>query len=658
MKKIFKYSLLMLSVVAAFVACKDEDRTAPGEWDANPNYANVYFENTTQQVELDPTAATTATIAIYRRDTIGARTIKMDVAENTDGVFTVGDAVFADGDSVAYITVDFPKAEIGKTYTLTLTSSDPDLVSSYSQDVSYTLNVTRIKWNLVGKGTIQDNFKYCFNQASGQFDVYVRDDDPMKFRFDNLFDEIAANAGLTLDGNQTQQAFVSILKKGDVLGGVTVTQSDLIGFEEDLNTGYVMPDYGAEILICHPYGFSSTHEESNWSHNKVLGYQENGLPTQIQIAPFYYMNGVGGWNYTQQDKMVIITFPGYEPVVTYEAKFDDDFEWSDVKTFDLTNSETGEVSSNIMLQKAVCTVTTDNCDSVFLEQYGVPYRIQNAFAQGYDLYFFVKSGKIVIPEDFEDYFFLQETGLTTEPMKTPIYAMINTDESRFNTVEIDDSIDVTDVTLNITFTDEDGGKDFGTADIILNNVTWTQIGTGTYTYVGGASAMQQEGPIPDEGLPFSKRDDKDDIFKISHWFYDVDFQFTWDKETNACVIPVQYTGLSFEGYGDVYVCDVAEFTGNPAYYENFPCTFNPETQTFSFNPIYFIYQEPNKYQWLGDDPETFVLDVDGVKALKAPLTVKLNLNNARRIFKRKNVWKGVKLAQPYSSKPAFQRFTR
>ncbi|MBR1664887.1 MAG: hypothetical protein IJ699_01485, partial [Bacteroidaceae bacterium] len=71
MKKIFKYSLLMLSVVAAFVACKDEDNSAPGEWDANPNYANIYFEKTSSSVELDPSEATTATIAINRRDTVG-----------------------------------------------------------------------------------------------------------------------------------------------------------------------------------------------------------------------------------------------------------------------------------------------------------------------------------------------------------------------------------------------------------------------------------------------------------------------------------------------------------------------------------------------------------------------------------------------------------
>lgn len=655
MKKIFKYSWLMLSVVAAVVACKDDDTTAPGVWDANPNYANIYFENTTQAVELDPTADTKATIPIYRRDTIGARTVHMDVMENTDEVFTVGDAVFEDGDSVAYIEVTFPNAEIGKTYTLTLSSSDPDLVSSYSKDISYTLNVTRIKWNLAGKGTLREMFVFG---GEGTFDLYVRDDDPTQFRFDNMFDEIAANTETTLDGNQTQQAFVSILKKGDVLGSVTVSQANLVGFKDDLNTGFMHPTYGADILICHPYGFSSTASEDKWSYNKVLGYQENGLPTQIQIAPFYYMNGVGGWNYTQREGYVIITFPGYTPVVTYEAYFNpfdesDDFQWTDVKTFDLTNSKTGEVSNNIMLQKATCTVDTDDCDSVFLANYGVPYCIKNAFVEGYDLYFFVKSGKIIIPADFEDYFWVQETGLATAPLNTSIYAMLNSDACHFNTVETEEGIDITDIILNISFTDEDGATDFGTADIILNNVTWTEIGTGTYTYL----AMFDE-PTPDEGLPFSKRDDKDDIFKISHWFYDVDFQFTWDKETNQCSIPAQYTGLSYDGYGDVWVSDVVEFTGNEAYYELYPCTYDPATATFCFNPIYFIVQNPNQYRWMGDDPETFMLDAAGVKAQKAPLVAQLNLKNTRSILKRKSIWKGVKLAQPYSSKPCFERFTR
>ena len=40
-----------------------------------------------------------------------------------------------------------------------------------------------------------------------------------------------------------------------------------------------------------------------------MGYQENGLPTALQIAPFPYMPGVGGWNYSTEP-LVTIVFPG------------------------------------------------------------------------------------------------------------------------------------------------------------------------------------------------------------------------------------------------------------------------------------------------------------------------------------------------------------
>lgn len=641
----------MLSVVAAFVACKDEDRITPGEWDANPNYANVYFENTTQSVELDPTAATTATIAIYRRDTIGARTVHMDVVENTDDVFTVSDAVFADGDSVAYITVEFPNAEVGKTYTLTLSSSDPNLVSSYSKDASYTLNVTRIKWNLAGKATLTEKFIFG---GSGTFDLYVRDDDPTKFRFDDMFDEIAANTETPLDGNQTKQAFVSILKKGDVLGGVTVTQSNLIGFEEDLNSGFLHPTYGADILICHPYGFSSTKEEKNWSHNTVLGYQDNGLPTQIQIAPFYYMNGVGGWNYSQQDGYVIITFPGYEPVVTYEAYFDpfddegDDFQWNAVKTFDFTNTVTGEVRSNVMLQRATCTVSTDECDSVFMAQYGVPYRLIGPFVDGYDIYFFVKNGKVTIPDDFADYFELQETGMVSSPLNTPLYAAINVDGSSITTVEVEDSIDIKEINLNMSFYDKKGETTFGTADMLLNNVTWTKVATGTYYYVM-FSENEDGSPEADPGYELYKRDDKDDVFKITNWLMGTDFMFTWDKATNACEVQLQEIGYEHPSYGPMYIIEGALY--NPDKYGENTSYYDPGTKVFHFFPAYIV--EAGSF---GQVEEFFEITEEAAVKRHAPLkfgNAKLNSS-----IKRYSPWKAKKLAQPYSSKPGLERFTR
>lgn len=617
MKKIFKYSLLMLSVVAAFVACKDEDNSAPGEWDANPNYANIYFEKTSSSVELDPSEATTATIAINRRDTVGARTVHMDIAENTDGVFTVSDAVFEDGDSVAYITVNFPNAEVGKTYTLCLSSSDPNLVSSYSKDATYTLNVTRIKWNLVGKATLEEYFVFG---GQGQFDLYVRDDDPTKFRFDDMFEEIAANTATELDGNQTKQAFVSILKNGDVLGSTTVSQANLIGFVEDLNTGFVHPSYGADILICHPYGFSSTKDEASWTHNRVLGYQENGLPTQIQIAPFYYMNGVGGWNHSQDDGYVIITFPGYvAETPAYEAQFEDDFEWADVKTFDFTNTLTGE-SHNVMLQKATCKVDTDDCDSVFMAKYGVPYRVKDAFAEGYDLMFFVRGKKVYTPTDF---FEAQPTGVTADPTGLDVYAFVNDDSSiEFN------GEDISSVNLNVTFTDKDGNK-FRSGTMTLANITWSKIATGTF-YYNFFSSNEDGSPEADPGYNLLKRDDKDDQFQIGEWLLGTDgFYFSWDKTTNACHVADQSTYYEHPSYGMIYIVEGAEYHSNYAEQTSY---YDPETKTFHFFPAYYVSQGS-----FGQFEEVFEITEEG--AIKRKASFRLGQDELNTSIKRVRVWK-------------------
>lgn len=652
MKRYLKGLSLLLVGLSVFVACKDSDGYIPGEWDAEENYANIYFEGTSESHEFAPTDDTKLTLKVFRRDTIGALTVNLEPVINTDSVFVVGPAVFADGDSVATFDVTFDKAQIGKTYNLQLTSTDPKLVSSYSKGIVYNVDIIRVKWNLVGQGIIQDNFSQSFNGAQGVFDVYVRDDDHNKFRFDNLFEDIAVKAGRTLDGNQTKQAYVSILKKGDVLGSVTVTQTGLIGFADDLNTGYVHPDYGADILICHPYGFSSTKTEDKWSYNKVLGYQDNGLPTQIQIAPFYYMNGVGGWNYSQYDGVILITFPGVH--VDYEAYFDpfdtdgDDFQWNPVKTFDFTNTVTGEVRSNIMLQKATCTVSTDKCDEVFLAQYGEPYRLIGPFVDGYDIYFFVKNGKVTIPDDFADYFELQETGMVSSPLNTPLYAAINVDKSSITTVEVEDSIDFKDINLNMSFFDKKGQTTFGTADMLLNNVTWTKVATGTYYYVM-FSENEDRSPEADPGYELYKRDDKDNVFKITNWLMGTDFMFTWDQATNACEVQLQEIGYEHPTYGPMYIIEGALYNSEK-YGEN-TSYYDPGTKVFHFFPAYIV--EAGSF---GQVEEFFEITEEAAVKRHAPLkfgNAKLNSS-----IKRYSPWKAKKLAQPYSSKPALERFTR
>lgn len=639
MKKLFKYSLLMAAAVLAVVSCKDEERTTAGEWNATTDYANLYFPTPSQTFELDPTDPTSVQIEVVRRNTQGALSVTFDQLQNDNNIFTVGSANFADGDSLATITVSFPDAEIGTAYNLELSTTDPRFVSAYSDSIIYNMSVTRIKWNLLGNATFVEGFWYELEDVCP---IYQRDDKPNQYRLEDPF-KLAREAEYT-DGNESEYLTFTIYSKTEVENNAgTDNEVTLIGknvadyigdddlvYFSPLNTGYFHPSYSADVMMYHPAHFSSL---TDWTYNHVVSYQKdavevNGvkriLPGRIDLAPYYYMIGVGGWNYTQSAGIVQIFFPGYtDPHVADIAS--DDFTWEEVFAGNFTSGKTG--ASEAKLFKGTCVNQTDGCDTIFAQNYGTAYRIEEPYAEGYDLYFAVdKNGKIVMPDGYR----LQPTGLD-DNMGHDIYAKIDQTTSTFSEKEI---------ILNINFVSEDEELDYGTSEEILANISWTEIGSGTYTYV----AMVDE-PTPDEGLPFSKRDDKDNIFKIGHWYYDVELSLEWDQETNQVVIPAQYTGLSYDGYGDVYVSDVAVFTGNTDYYSDYPCTYDPEAKTFSFNPIYFILQNPNKYQWMGDDPETFVLDADGsVKAKKSERVLpSIEMLKSNSQITRMNPWKGAKM---------------
>jgi len=640
MKRYLKGLTLLLAGLGLFVACKDDDGIAVPQWDAAENYANIYFKGTSESHEFAPTDECKVTLKVFRRDTIGALTVNLEPTINTDSVFTVAPAVFEDRDSVAYFDVTFPNAEIGKTYTLQLTSTDPQLVSSWSKGIVYNLDVIRVKWNYLGKGTIWDWFPNTFNGNTGQLDIYVRDDDNTKFRLNNIFEDIAANAGVELNGDQTTEAYLSILRVGDVYNGVTVTKKDQISYD-DLHTGVVNATYGAEQYYVHPVWFSSLHAESNWSYNRVLDYQDNGLPARVQLAPLYYMDGVGGYNYSQYDDDVIITFPGV--YVPYTAVFDDDFEWSDVKTFDLTNMLTGE-SSNVMLQQATCTVDTDDCDSVFLATYGVPYRIKDAYAEGYDIVFFKKGEKIYVPDDI--WYDLQETGVTEGSLTaTKLYAYIDSEGS---SMVVTEDGDIQSVTLNVSFTNEDGDIVFGEGEQTLANITWSKIATGTF-YYNFFTSNEDETPEADPGYELLKRDDKDDQFQIAEWLFGEDgFYFTWDQSTNECVVKEQPTYYQHPSYGMVYIIEGAlyhsNYAGNTSYYD-------PETKTFHFFPVYFVSAGS-----FGQFEEVFEITEEG--AVKHQASFKLNKGSLNSSLRRSaHTWtglKGLSLNEPINTKVRLQ----
>lgn len=151
MNKIFRNALMLAVAAFGFAACTDEyEYDGAGEWNAAEGYNEVSFAKTSESVTLEEASYS---FVVARKDKNGAATVKFTAERNDDNVFQVGDAVFADGDSLTTCTVTFEKAEIGKEYTLSLVVDDPNYSSYYSTANAYQLTIKYLPTISVGTAT-------------------------------------------------------------------------------------------------------------------------------------------------------------------------------------------------------------------------------------------------------------------------------------------------------------------------------------------------------------------------------------------------------------------------------------------------------------------------------------------------------------------------
>lgn len=636
MKTIKKLGLVLCSALV-FVACDTvSDDYKPGSWDAAGGFEDVSFVGKTSvSDELDPTDPTTATVTLKRKNTKGELVVTPEVTVNDDSVFTVTDFHFADGDSLATATISFPKAEIGTPYSLQLTVTDKKLVSSYSQAVLFNYSVTRVKWVSLGKGTYIDNVLptvWSITDIQSEPEFFIRDDDHTRFRVKSpLATATFKYQGATLpfvgefltpeEAEGLSDWFVfRILQKGEKYGLVEEIQSeDLVAFDEYF-TGAVAGDDG-ELSYLHPSAFKSLSVEAQWQDSKVISWQSaptgvdtefkagEKIPAEINLGAVAYLAKGGGLD--RRSNPLVFYFPGYKPA--HKADLNEDFEWEEVYNGVFTSEQLGTESEKT-LYKGTCTNKTDACDSTFAAQYGTAYTIQSPYAEDYNLIFTVKDGNIMVPEGYE----LQEIGV--KAMGQNVFAKINMGKSKYTK---------TVVTLNITFTDETGEKEFGTADEVLSNVHYSKVGTADWTYTI-FFANQDGSPYVDAGLELQQRDDDPTQYCILHALNDVTIKFSIDAD-NIVRIPQQFTGYSEDGL-TLYVADVATLMGEQ-YRPSFPSVYDPETKTISSNLFY------NLGDGRGVDPgvETIKLNFDKTATVKKAAKKHHNTSVLRSVKKRFNV---------------------
>lgn len=319
--KIFKYAYIVLMgiMLVSISSCSGDDiEYTPAE---QVEGMQVYFSSSNASSITLSSQETSFDIAISRINTAEAATVALSVTDES-GLYSVPNSVsFSSGESKTNITVTYDPEEVGfDNYSnLTIAIADEGYTTPYGTS-QYTVKVgIPSPWTSLGKATYSDAFMF---EDSYQVELQQNDLDKNLFRLVRPYREGLVNEGYGgVTGEEQEYPEFRLLQPGDEWKGTTVTQEGLVAYN-DISTEWINTNYGATIWLLHPSRLTSLADESNWLHNKVISYQENGLPAIVQLAPYYYMFGVGGWNYTQNDGMVTIVFPGvvikdYSVGVTY-----------------------------------------------------------------------------------------------------------------------------------------------------------------------------------------------------------------------------------------------------------------------------------------------------------------------------------------------------
>ena len=280
-----------MAIVAAalFTSC---NKDVEGAIYSNQSNAGVSFTASTLSAVEVPASNPVFDVEIVRGNTVGAATgtLTASLVANKAGVpgVTVSSFSFADGQNSTTVSVNISPLEVGVAGSLTLTIADAD--ASVGGVKSATMKVSKAyEWKSLGKGQFYDNF---FGMTSQPEILKAEGFD--RYRVIEPCEDFRAEA---IAGGDTWAAASSA-------PFIELWVEDGLVFWEDWFTGQNYDgDKTQPIMACHPSGWSSMSTADFWQHSKFLDEKT------IQLAPYYYIDGLGGWNYTQYDGVILITLP-------------------------------------------------------------------------------------------------------------------------------------------------------------------------------------------------------------------------------------------------------------------------------------------------------------------------------------------------------------
>ena len=211
----------------------------------------------------------------------------LKVGETELSGVTVSGYNFADGQNSTTVSVNVSPLEVGLIGSLTLTIADAD--ASVGGVKSTTMKVSKAyEWESLGKGAFVDNF---FG--------FVSEPEIMKAKGYERYRVMAPCEDYRLNPDPSDTWVASWSAPFIELW----VEDGLVFFDEWFTGQNYDGDKTTPIYAWHPSAFSSLNSPEFWQHNKFLSDKV------IQLAPYYYIDGLGGWNKTQTDGMILIQLP-------------------------------------------------------------------------------------------------------------------------------------------------------------------------------------------------------------------------------------------------------------------------------------------------------------------------------------------------------------
>ena len=319
MKTIYRLFAAFSALSLFAAACTPVEEYKPGVED-NTDCYGVYFPAQETDFVRSPEEATVITFTVAREKTDGDLIVPINV-KDTSSIFNIKpvNAVFEDGQSETTISFDYARIAVGQEYLVSLSIEGDEFVSKYStlpSNLDFTVLVE--KWNDLGVGTFTMNVD-LWDPFTCAVRFFQSDLDPAIYRI--KMHEVLEDGTTDLIFSEEQNTYLyfKVLKKGDKVFDNVADKDDLVFFDV-FHTGIINSTYNAELLFVHP-GSLSSFTVSDWYYNKVIQVKEDGSPAVIQLAPYIFMNGIGGWSFIDQDEAIILVLPGCQ-LVNYSMEIE------------------------------------------------------------------------------------------------------------------------------------------------------------------------------------------------------------------------------------------------------------------------------------------------------------------------------------------------